>query len=356
MLAGLLLLSTAACAGDGPSAPDGPVVFTGLTVIDPTGAAASGVQELRIEGDRITAVASTVDRQGAEIREHPGRFVVPAFVDSHVHLAYRDEPAQMMQGGVAAVVDWASPVDWLAEATQRTDGLSVVASGPMITAPGGYPTRSWGRNGYGAECETGPDCIAAVERHRAAGARVVKIPITTGPELSDDVVGAVIAHAHANGLLVGVHALSDAQARRAAERGADILVHIPTETLAEDTVALWADRTVIPTLDAFGASVAAVDNLRRLRMAGTRVVYGTDFGNSRTPGIQPAELQAMSDAGMDGPAILHAGIAAPAGLFGFDLGIAPGRAASFLVLDADPRADPQALTRPVEVWVAGVPR
>ncbi len=330
-------------------------MLTGLTVITSDGQRVAD-RQVRIEGDRITAVGEAVPVEGADVRAHPGQFVVPAFVDAHVHLAYLEESEAMARGGVAAVVDWASPVAWLEQAGEHPAGLSVVASGPMITATGGYPTQSWGRDGYGAECDTAEACITAVDRHRAAGAKVVKIPITTGPELSDAVIEAVVAHAHEHQMLVGVHALSDAQAARAGALGADILVHVPTEPLSAGTLAVWSQRTVIPTLDAFGASTTAVDNVRALREAGTRIVYGTDFGNSRTAGIQPGEIDALEAAGLDGSAILQAGTSAPAGLFGFELGIAPGRAASLLVLDADPLVDPDVLTRPVEVWVAGIPR
>ena len=349
------LLGSTACAGDAARPPAGPVVLTGVTIVTPAGRSAAD-QQIRIEGTRIVEVGASVALEGAEVRAPRGRFVTSAFVDSHVHLAYLDEPRGMAQGGIAAVVDWASPVEWLAEASAGPAGLSVVASGPMITATAGYPTQSWGRNGYGAECDSVEACVAAVERHRAAGAKVVKIPITTGPQLPDAVIEAVVAHAHAHDMLVGVHALSDEQAGRAAALGADILVHVPTGAVSDATVAAWSDKTLIPTLAAFGSSPTAIDNLRRMREAGTRIVYGTDFGNSRTAGIQPAELEAMQAAGLDGAAVLQSGTAAPAALFGFDLGIAPGQAASLLVLDADPLVEPAVLGRPVEVWVAGVPQ
>jgi imidazolonepropionase-like amidohydrolase len=61
---------------------------------------------------------------------------------------------------------------------------------------------------------------------------------------------------------------------------------------------------------------------------------------------------------MDGAAILAALTTAPAKQWGWaDLGaLAPGMAASFLVVDGDPLADPLVLAAPREVWIDGARR
>jgi imidazolonepropionase-like amidohydrolase len=115
---------------------------------------------------------------------------------------------------------------------------------------------------------------------------------------------------------------------------------------------------VVPTLAAFGGGADTLANLTALHDAGAAVLYGTDFGNTRTPGIQAAELRAMRDAGLSSAEILAAGTSTPAAQWGFDgLGeIAVGARASLLVLEADPLADPLTLADPVQVWVDGVRR
>jgi imidazolonepropionase-like amidohydrolase len=108
---------------------------------------------------------------------------------------------------------------------------------------------------------------------------------------------------------------------------------------------------VISTLRAFGGSKAAVANLRALRDAGATVLYGTDFGNTTTPGIDGDELALLAQAGLDGAAILAAGTSTPAafwGLEGFGR-IEIGAEAHVLVLDADPTVDPTTLSRIVRV-------
>jgi imidazolonepropionase-like amidohydrolase len=100
-----------------------------------------------------------------------------------------------------------------------------------------------------------------------------------------------------------------------------------------------------------------VDNLRRLRAAGAVVLYGTDFGNTRTAGIDPDELSLLRSAGLDSGAILTAATSAPAAFWGLDgLGsLDVGDDASFLLLSDDPFADPTAFASG-EVVLRGVRR
>ncbi|MCA9710418.1 MAG: hypothetical protein KDK70_31550, partial [Myxococcales bacterium] len=116
----------------------------------------------------------------AEIVDARGRWLAPAFIDSHVHLAYLPVAESLAARGVAAAVDLASPLEFLDERPARPQ---VIASGPMITAVGGYPTQSWGAGGYGLECATARDAIAAVDEVHAHGAGVVKIPFDHRPAL-----------------------------------------------------------------------------------------------------------------------------------------------------------------------------
>jgi len=226
----------------------------------------------------------------------------------------------------------------------------------MLTAPGGYPTRSWGQGGYGLEVADA-GAAAAVDDLADAGASLLKLALDEfGPQLEPETVLAAVARAHRRGLPVAAHALTDAAALAAALAGVDILAHTPVEPLAPATVRAWTGRTVLSTLAAFGGSPSAVGNLARLRDAGVQVLYGTDFGNGSTAGIDAVELALLGAAGLDGAAILAAGTAAPAAFWGFEgLGhLAPGAAASLLVLDRDPRLDPHVLAHPRAVYLDGV--
>lgn len=374
MRAGLLCCALGACAATGPSgsapagadgaagaddsagqsdtsnAADGAVLVTGGRLPG----AASPVS-LLLEDGRITAL-NPADGQGvARTVDYSGRWLVPGFIDSHVHLAYLPEARAMADGGVVAAVDLAAPVDALGS---DQAGLSMVWSGPMVTAVGGYPTQSWGRNGYGLEVTTPEEAVVAVQSLVDGGARVIKIPMDSSPGLADATVAAAVETAHELGVLVASHALDDASAARAATLGVDVLAHMPVRTLSDETVALWADKAVVPTLTAFGDSDEARNNLARLAAGGARILYGTDFGNTRTAGIQEQELRAMRDAGLSDEAVLAAGTTSPAQHWGFDgLGaLEVGARASFLVVRADPVDDITTVADPEAVWLDGQER
>ena len=89
---------------------------------------------------------------GAKTVEASGLLLLPAFVDAHVHLSVAgkvpDVAAAELRGGVAAVLDLGEP-----ERTLPLDAppLRVRFAGPLLTAPRGYPTQSWGANGYGQD-------------------------------------------------------------------------------------------------------------------------------------------------------------------------------------------------------------
>ena len=304
-----------------------------------------GDVDIRIEGERITEIGAALERRGAKIVELGGRTVVPAFVDAHVHLALYPKERGLAAAGVAYAVDWGAPIDRIGRPSTHLGRLD---AGPLLTAVGGYPTQGWGRDGYGLE--VAGDGVAEVTRLIAAGAVVIKLAMAGEPALTDDQVTSIVRAAHERGRKVGAHALSDAEAARAGRLGVDVLVHTPTQALSESTIALWKDRAVISTLDAFGSGSVAVENLRRLRAGGATVIYGTDLGNSRDPSIQCAELEALSRAGLDRPAILNAGTTSPAAFFDLGLGLAVGREASLLVLGGGGVED---LCRPEQSWIRG---
>lgn len=333
-----------ACAGV-PARPDvaSAFVLAGGTVVG------FGPADVEIRDGRITAVGAA-DPALPRV-DVTGKWLAPAFIDSHVHLAFRPDAAGLARGGIAAVVDLAAPAAFLAEDHRP---LRVLASGPMITARGGYPTRSWGSDGYGLEVADPEEAVSGVRTLISAGARVIKIPVTADPQLDDATMRAAADEARTQGRKVASHALRDADAARAAAF-ADVLAHTPVEPLAASTVDAWRDRAVISTLMAFGGSNEAVANLAALRAAGATVLYGTDFGNTKHGGVDPGEIALLQDAGLDGAAILAAGTSVPARYWGLDdLGaIAPGRSASLLVLSRDPLVDPSVLAAPDRVLLDG---
>ena len=280
-----------------------------------------------------------------------GYYVVPAFIDSHVHLSYYAVADRLPLGGVVGAADFAAPLPSLALASP----IFVVHAGPMLTPLGGYPTESWGRDGYGLELASSADAAAAVDRLLDAGASFVKAPLSGAAGLDDATLAAVALRAHERGARVALHALAAADAERAAASQADILAHTPADPLPASVIDAWGSRTVVSTLAAFGAGAASVENLRAFAARGALILYGTDLGNTRGVGIQAGEIAALIRAGLDGARIVNAATAAAADFWGFqELGrLEPGRRASFLVLDEDPNQNPLTLVTPRAVVFDG---
>ena len=325
-----------------------------------------GKATLIIRNGRIEQIASATPNSTLRRVNADGRYIAPAFIDSHVHLAYRFSAPELALGGIAAAVDLAAPVSFLANELKP---LRVILAGPMVTAITGYPTQSWGSDGYGLEISGAQAARDAVDRLHAAGARVIKIPVgdATGggalsmaknPSiLSDQEMAAIAGQAHSHGMRVVAHALNDIDVLRAAAAGVDVLAHTPTEPLSSQTVKAWSGRAVISTLAAFPDLAEPAENIRRLRAGGATVLYGTDMGYTTFTGINPKEIELLGKAGLDGKAILAAGTTIPAQFWGFGDGVgtlAAGHTASLLILDADPERNPLTLSRPLGVYLDGV--
>ena len=232
-----------------------------------------GKATLMVRDGRIEQITSAVPSNTLRIVKATGRYIAPAFIDSHVHLAYRFSAPELGRGGIVAAIDLAVPVSFLAKDLKP---LRTMLAGPMLTAIKGYPTQSWGSDGYGLEISGVQAARDAVDRLHAAGARVIKIPVgdaTGGGALSmpknpsilnDQEMAAIADQAHAHGMRVVAHALNDIDVQRAAMAGVDVLAHTPTEPLSAQTVQAWSGRAVISTLAAFPDLATPAENVRRL--------------------------------------------------------------------------------------------
>ena len=326
------------------------------------GHAPAGPCAVHVQGGRIVAIEASAP-EGAETLDAKGLFLAPALIDAHVHLSVAGELAKVAEAerkaGIAAVLDLGEPERLLAQLPGLRP-LRVLFAGPLLTAPKGYPTQSWGKDGYGGELATVADARAAVERLAKAGASMVKLAFDARfPLLDPKVAKAVAEAAHARGLKVAAHALDVKMVRRALDAAVDVLAHTPVEPLPPELVREIGARKlhVVSTLKSSGGAKAAIANLGKLAAAGAVVVYGTDLGNQFTaPGVDADELGLLAQAGLSPAAILRSATSEPASLLGLrDLGaIEVGKAASLLALPSDPALDATALALPAWVLIDGV--
>jgi imidazolonepropionase-like amidohydrolase len=338
-----LLLDTPSSAADSFTTPtSSSYLLLNATIVG------QGQADIRVENGIITAIGSLTPEANETQVDLKNRFLAPAFIDSHVHLAYRPEAATMAANGIALAVDLAAPIEFLSE--DHTP-LRILTSGPMITATSGYPTQGWGRDGYGLECADAAAAEAGVLKLLGLGAGLIKLPVTGEPVLPKDALKAAVQTAHTAGVKVVSHALGTEDAALAAEVGVDALAHTPVETLTASVLQSWSSRAVISTLWAFGGSTVAVNNLKALKSSGTTILYGTDFGNTSTAGIDPYELRLLQAAGLSNAEIIAAGTSTPAAWWGVsDLGsLSVGKSANILILSEDPLQNIETLSKPIGV-------
>lgn len=262
---------------------------------------------LVLEGGRVAGL----DDDGGAAVDADGLLLVPGFVDAHVHIGFAD-PREVVRGGVTTVRDLGWPphdVFPLAHASAGPgfDGPLILAVGPIVTAPRGYPTRaSWAPPGTGHEVSDAEEAREAVRRVAASGAAAVKFALNppVGPVLDHETLRALVDAAHAAGLIATGHVYGIDELRKALDCGVDELAHMlmSEEEIDDATIRRMVDAgmTVVPTLSVrFGRDrELAIANLACFSAAGGNVVYGTDLGNEGPqPGIDPTEVRAMAAAG-----------------------------------------------------------
>ena len=316
-------------------------VFDGRRFLD-------GPRWVLVRDGVVEAIESApLDAAAAERRS--GGVLLPGFVDAHVHLSFSD-PAEVFAGGVTSVLDLGAPLPY-AFAPHRP--MRFRAAGPLLTAPGGYPTRSWGANGYGLEVTSLPAAEEAVETLADYGAAIVKVAIEprAGAMLDDEALTTIVDAAHERKLHVAAHALGVDSVRSALRAGVDVLAHTPVERLPDDVVFEAGARgvAVISTVRAFGGDAATVENLAALAAAGCPIAYGTDLGNDGIePGIDVEEVAILSEmfGGLD--RALAAGTSVAAGIAGVGGFVSVGAPADLIWC---PRLEePADLRKDIEVW------
>ena len=270
------------------------------------------------------------------MRRVTGGFVVGGFTDHHVHLQLVDASA-LANSPLGRVIDLGGNPDALAAArTQPTAepvearerlrnhdrlrdhlsaiGIELAFAGAFLTPPGGYPSdRSWAPEGSVREIADADAAARAVVEMEDAGATCIKVASnsTAGPVFSDELFARIVELAASHRLPLVAHAEGPGEAQRVARLGGARLAHAPfSERLSDAEIdeqaasIEWISTLAIHEGEAYDV---AVDNVRRFHAAGGTVLYGSDMGNGPTPvGLNPHEIAALRDAGIDGDDLVYA--------------------------------------------------
>lgn len=314
---------------------------------------------LAVTGSTLSWVGDARDSPVTARTVHVDGIVLPGLVDHHVHTMLIDTPA-LLAAGVTVVRDLGAPKTVFDLATRSRlpafDGPRVLAAGPFLTAPGGYPIgRDWAAPGMATEVpdvSAGEAEVRELARHRPVTVKVV-LHAHSRNVLGDDVLAAIVNTAHDFGIPVTAHCEGAGQVARAVLAGVDELAHAPfDERLDDGVIARLAERVaIVSTVDIHGwgertaERECAVANLRRFHAAGGRVRYGTDLGNGPLPcGVNGREVEALGAAGLDAGEMLAAMTLGP---------LAAGAAADIVTVADDPTREPAVLARAEPVLRAG---
>lgn len=359
----------------------------------------------------IEAVATDLDLPaGRDVIEGKGRTLMPGLIDAHVH-TWGDARRDALRFGVTTQIDMFSDHRQLAAAKRErvdlaaTEQADLWSAGTLATADGGHGTQ------FGMTIPTlaKPDEASAwVDARHAEGSDFIKIVredlhVYTDeqrlPTLDAATAAAVIAAAHARGLQAVVHASAQEAARESLRDGADGLVHVFQDAVADEAfVTLARDNKafIVPTLtviagfsgerstlaenprfsgwlsreqrDSLAARMHggagdpamlanAVESIRRLHAAGVVVLAGTDAPNPNTAhGVSMhEEISRLAGAGLGNTAALVAATSGPARAFGLDDRgrIAPGLRADLVLVEGNPEADIAATGAIAMIWKNG---
>lgn len=355
-----------------------PIAVTG-TLIDGTGAMPVPEAVVVIKDGYIAAVGPRKEiriPENARVFQFPGSTLLPGFINAHVHSKYDEKQLQTWaREGITTVRDLAEALDrpWFTLRDQlraNPENARIVAAGPVLTVADGFV------NEVSLIVTSPEDAQEKVNKLIDEGADVIKIGLNSPifPELSLDMVKAIVKAAHGRGKPVAAHVISAHGMGVAAEAGVDDISHLApigdkSEALIQQTKA--AGIYWIPTLEPRlgppqekastnekapprekpSPREKAMDSFKYFLKLGGAVALGNDSGSM--PGVQvgmPIKeiLSMQQEAGMTPMQIIEAATrdAARVCRLENELGtLQPGRRADLFVVEGNPLEDLKTLTK-----------
>jgi len=338
--------------------------------------------------------------------EGSGHTLIPGLIDGHVH-TFGATLNDALRFGVTTVLDQAAAPGLVASKRRAREDVGpateadLFSAGMAATAPGGHGTQF----GMPMETLTGPrEAAEWVRSRKSEGSDWIKIireeggPAGSGfPSLDGDTVAALVAAAHAEGLIAVVHVSTLDHALQTLTAGADGLVHVWFDEVVSFPDArrfVEGDIFIVPLLSVMasaddvavaelpreaseallspmqrqtlaerfpgeleGIKEVALENVRRLHVSGARLIAGTDAPNPGTgAGISMhGELRLLARAGLNSREILAAATSVAVDAFGVaDRGrIEAGHLADLVLVRGDLEADVSASHDIIAIWKDG---
>lgn len=371
-----------------------------------------------VEDGRITRVGRGRGPRDLPVIDGVGHTLLPGLIDAHAHVLSEGHMRNALRFGVTTQLDMFTRVEFMQaqrarrESNAATDLADLFSAGAPVTSPNGLGTQ------FGIPFPTlaaPQDARAFVSARLEEGSDYIKViyepSVGIFTTISRETLRAVVEAAHAESTLAVVHISSIEGARHAVEAGADGLAHFFGDQAIDDALVAEIARRgvfVTPTLTIFAElsgdgvrpglvvdarltpyltigqraaltepAVAendpmapylarfqvsnALENVRRLRAAGVRILAGDDAPNLGAHGVSMhGELVLLTRAGLSPAEALRAATLAPAEAFGLhDRGrVEVGARADLVLVHGNPLEDITATRAIVRVFKNGyeVPR
>jgi imidazolonepropionase-like amidohydrolase len=238
------------------------LLVRGVAIVDGTGSGPIAPRDVLIEDGRIAAIGDRLPREGIDVLDGAGRFLLPGFWETEAHLTrssnglpsdlFRKWPEEgdpdrlrgnlraYLASGVTSVIDLGGPTEVLTALREEqrrgeTLGARLFVLGRQFTAVGGQPVIGGSTLG-GVTVQVGD----AEEARRVAtgmieegGVDGIKVNYTTGggpfgsaPIVAPDTLAALVATAHDHSLPIFAHIDDAERAAGALEAGVDNIQHM----------------------------------------------------------------------------------------------------------------------------------
>jgi imidazolonepropionase-like amidohydrolase len=209
-------------------APARQLAIVGATLEDSTGAPAVKDSVILIQDGVIVAAgprSSVKIPKGTATLDAAGKFAIPGLWDMHAHYEQVEWGPIYLAAGVTSVRDCGNEFDFIKTVHDELDRKQNPAIGPHLEFAGiidGSGKDGLGKSTLGAVIADTPEqATAHVLQYKAIGARQIKIYSSVSPE----VVKAITAAAHANGMTVTGHVPDGMTVIEAIDDGMDQINH-----------------------------------------------------------------------------------------------------------------------------------